>query len=96
MSLLRRIGRAGGGQPYLNAGVSYSSLPVTNRRALIAAALLACSVAAGCGGDDDDGANPAPPPAKAADFPKAAGKTLAELSRGLGRGGRCSPRRCPS
>jgi hypothetical protein len=44
-------------------------------------------VIAGCGGDDDDGANPAPPPAKAEDFPKAAGKTLAELSQGLGRGG---------
>jgi hypothetical protein len=55
---------------------------------LIAAALLACVLVAGCGGGDDGSEdNPPPPVAQPEQFPKAAGKTLAELRKGLGRGG---------
>jgi hypothetical protein len=44
-------------------------------------ALLAAAVA-GCGGDDsDDGADAPPAPARAADFPKGQGKTVAELKK---------------
>ena len=61
---------------------------MSSRRALIAAALLVCALLAGCGGDDDESAdNPAPPVAKPEDFPKASGKTLAQLREGLGPGG---------
>ncbi|HEX2416245.1 MAG TPA: hypothetical protein VHJ37_13625 [Thermoleophilaceae bacterium] len=61
---------------------------MSSRRALIAAALFVCALLAGCGGGDDEEAdNPAPPVAKPEDFPRAAGKTLAELRKGLGPGG---------
>ena len=53
--------------------------------AALLAALLAV-VAAGCGDSSDDGDEAAPPPAKAEDFPDPAGKTLAELRKGLGPG----------
>jgi hypothetical protein len=56
------------------------------RRSLIAAVLVACALAAaGCGGGDDDsgGSDSPPPPARAEDFPKANGKTLAELRSSL-------------
>jgi hypothetical protein len=43
-------------------------------------------VPTGCGGDDDSG-DSAPPPARAADFPKANGKTLAQLRSKLPQGG---------
>jgi hypothetical protein len=60
---------------------------VSGRRA-IAALLLACSlVAAGCGGGDDDSANPAPPDARPDQFPRAEGKTLAQLRQDLPKGG---------
>ncbi|HZG48655.1 MAG TPA: hypothetical protein VEY90_03960 [Thermoleophilaceae bacterium] len=61
---------------------------MSSRRALIAAALLACALVAGCDGGDDEGSeNPPPPVAKPEQFPKASGKTLADLRKGLGRGG---------
>jgi hypothetical protein len=61
---------------------------VSSLRVLIAAVLFVCALLAGCGGGDDGEAdNPAPPVAKSEDFPKANGKTLAELSQGLGQGG---------
>ena len=54
----------------------------------MAAALAACALLAACGGDDDDAAEQAPPPAaKVEDFPKADGKTLAELRASLPPGG---------
>jgi hypothetical protein len=56
-------------------------------RALIAAALLACALVGGCGGGDDDSGNSPPPVPKPEQFPQAAGKTLADLREGLGRGG---------
>ncbi len=56
-------------------------------RALIAAALLACALVVGCGGGDDDSENSPPPVPKPEQFPQAAGKTLADLREGLGRGG---------
>lgn len=51
-----------------------------------AAVLAALALAgAGCGGDDgDDGADKPPPPARPEDFPKAGGRTLAELHKALG------------
>lgn len=61
---------------------------VSSRRAL-AAVLLACSlVAAGCGGGDgeDDTSNP-PPEATPDQFPRATGRTLAELRKDLPKGG---------
>ena len=58
------------------------------RRLLIVVVLFACAVVVGCGGDDDEPAqSAAPPPADPAEFPRAAGKTLANLRRGLGEGG---------
>ena len=55
---------------------------------MIAAAVLTCALLAGCGGGDDGDSGSSPPAvAKTEDFPKAAGKTLAELSQGLGQGG---------
>jgi hypothetical protein len=59
------------------------------RRALFSAVLCACALLAGCGGDDgdDEEASAPPPPADPAEFPKANGKSLAELRRGLGEGG---------
>ncbi len=54
--------------------------------AALLVALLAF-VAAGCGdSDDDNGDDAAPPPAKAEDFPKPRGMTLAELRAELGPG----------
>jgi hypothetical protein len=53
--------------------------------AALLVALLAV-VAAGCGDSGDDGDEAAPPPAKAEDFPDPAGKTLAQLRKGLGPG----------
>ena len=67
--------------------VSYPSLPVS-RRASIVVALLACALLGGCGGDDDgDAADRRPPVANPAEFPAANGRTLADLRKGLGRGG---------
>jgi len=50
--------------------------------------MLACSlVAAGCGGGGDDSANQTPPDARPDQFPRAEGRTLAELRRDLPKGG---------
>jgi hypothetical protein len=57
------------------------------RRTLIAAVLLAFVLLAGCGGDDDEKASAPPPPANPAEFPKAGGKTLVQLRKGLGEAG---------
>ena len=56
-----------------------------------ALALLVALLVAGCGGDDENpagsgGPGGGEPVAQTADFPKAAGKPLAELRRGLGPG----------
>jgi hypothetical protein len=51
------------------------------------ALLVACALLAGCGGDDSSSDEQAPPAAKAADFPKAGGKTLAELLDEVGGSG---------
>ena len=61
---------------------------MSSRRAF-AAALLACSlVAGGCGGGDDgDDASKAPPQARPDQFPRATGRTLAELRSDLPKGG---------
>jgi hypothetical protein len=61
---------------------------VSSRRA-IAAVLLACAlVAAGCGGGDgDDNASEPPPEASPEQFPRATGRTLAELRKDLPKGG---------
>jgi hypothetical protein len=62
---------------------------VSSRRAF-AAVLLACALAAGgCGGGDDDPdkANQPPPEARPDQFPRAEGRTLAELRRDLPDGG---------
>lgn len=48
--------------------------------------LLAALAAAGCGESDDDGGEAAPPPARAQDFPKPDGMTLADLREKLGPG----------
>jgi hypothetical protein len=56
-------------------------------RGLIALALLACVLFAGCGGNDDDPESRPPPVAKPEDFPRAQGKTLAQLRSELGSGG---------
>ena len=58
--------------------------------AVLLLALLAL-VASGCGDSDDDGGEAAPPPAKAEDFPDPAGKTIAEIRKGLGPGPVLSP-----
>ena len=61
--------------------------PVSSRCA-IAAVLLACALAAGgCGGDDSEPANNPPPEARTEQFPKAEGRTLADLRSGLPEGG---------
>src|SRR5262245_59830134 len=61
---------------------------VTPPRSFIAAALVACALLpAGCGGDDNDSGDSATPPARAADFPKANGVTLAQLRNKLPEGG---------
>jgi hypothetical protein len=59
-----------------------------SRHASIAVALLACALIGGCGGSDGGEPESRPPPvADPAEFPKADGKTLAGLRRGLGRAG---------
>ncbi len=56
--------------------------------ALAAALLLSVAAAAGCGGGSEgEGADTPPPPAKPEDFPKADGRTLAELRDQLGDAG---------
>ena len=58
--------------------------------AAAAAAALACAISLpGCGGDDDGGEGPAPPApvAQPEDFPKAAGKTLAQLRKQVSEAG---------
>ena len=52
---------------------------------LVALAIALLVALAGCG-DDDDGSSKQPPVARAQDFPKANGKTIAELRKGLGPG----------
>jgi hypothetical protein len=52
---------------------------------------LPALIASGCGDSDDDGGEAAPPPMKAEDFPDPAGKTIAELRKGLGPGPVLSP-----
>jgi hypothetical protein len=57
-------------------------------RILLAGLLALLALAAGCGGNDGNGsADTPPPPARPQDFPKAAGKTLTELTQGLPSGG---------
>jgi hypothetical protein len=48
---------------------------------VLAAALMLVLATAGCGGEDQEAANSPPPPAKPEDFPKVAGKTLANLRK---------------
>jgi len=55
-------------------------------RATCIAILLGCALLAGCGGDDSADQQ-APPPAKAADFPKPRGKTLVDLLEQVGGNG---------
>ena len=58
------------------------------RRTLIAAAFAALILLPGCGGGEENGASESPPPvARPEDFPRASGKTLAELRREYGEGG---------
>ena len=64
------------------------------RRSTVLAALLlalAATLVAGCGDSGDDGGEGAPPPARAEDFPDPAGKTIAEIRKGLGPGPVLSP-----
>jgi hypothetical protein len=64
------------------------------RRSIVLTAFLVALLAvfaAGCGDSGDDGDEAAPPPAKAEDFPDPAGKTIAELRKGLGPGPVLSP-----
>jgi hypothetical protein len=57
-------------------------------RTISVAALLVCALLAGCGGDDSSSDDQqAPPAAKAKDFPKPDGKSVAELLRGVGGSG---------
>jgi len=50
-------------------------------------ALIACALLAGCGGNDSSSSDQAPPAAKAADFPKPDGKSLADLLNEVGGSG---------
>jgi hypothetical protein len=60
---------------------------VSSRRAF-AAVLLACALLAGCGGDDtEDGSNEPPPVPSPDQFPRAEGRTLADLRKELPKGG---------
>ena len=64
------------------------SLRIAKAGAAILAALALCAGAAGCGGDAGDGAaEKPPPPANPEDFPKAGGRTLAQIQKDLGRDG---------
>jgi hypothetical protein len=57
-------------------------------RRIPVAALLVCALLAGCGGDDSSsGDQQAPPAAKAKDFPKPDGKSIAELLKQTGGNG---------
>jgi hypothetical protein len=56
-------------------------------RWIFIAVLLVCALLAGCGGDDDSSGDEAPPAAKAEDFPKPGGKSLAELLDQVGGSG---------
>jgi hypothetical protein len=56
-------------------------------RRISIAALLACALLAGCGGDDSDSGDQPPPAAKAEDFPKPGGKSIAELLNQVGGSG---------
>jgi hypothetical protein len=56
---------------------------VSPRRISIAA-LLVCALLAGCGGDDSSSEDNAPPAAKAEDFPKPGGRSLADLLKQVG------------
>jgi hypothetical protein len=63
---------------------------VSKHRTWIAAALAAAALLAGCGGGGgggNTGSAPAPPVAKPEDFPKAAGETIASLTKKYGSGG---------
>jgi hypothetical protein len=60
---------------------------VSSRRAL-AAVLFACALLVGCGGDDsEDGSNEPPPVPSPDQFPRAEGRTLADLRKELPKGG---------
>jgi hypothetical protein len=64
------------------------------RRSTVLAGLLLALVAmlvAGCGDSADDDGESMPPPARAEDFPDPAGKTIAEIRKGLGPGPVLSP-----
>ena len=55
---------------------------------LILAAAAALSLLPGCGGGSDEGSSAAPPPvAHPEDFPKPAGRTLAQLQKRYGTSG---------
>jgi hypothetical protein len=61
---------------------------VFRRRTLIAAATAALVLLPGCGGSDEQARTDAPPPvAKPEDFPRAKGKTLADMRKQYGEGG---------
>src|SRR5215204_963637 len=65
----------------------YPSPPVSPR-SIPVAVLLVCALLAGCGGDDSSsGDAQAPPTAKAKDFPKPNGKSIAELLSDTGGDG---------
>jgi hypothetical protein len=51
------------------------------------AVLLGCALLAGCGGDDSSSGDQPPPAARAEDFPKPGGKSLAELLDQVGGSG---------
>jgi hypothetical protein len=60
---------------------------VSSRRAF-AGVLFLCALLAGCGGDDgEDAASQAPPEARPDQFPRAEGRTLAELRKDMPKGG---------
>jgi hypothetical protein len=58
--------------------------------ALLAALALGLALGA-CGGDDDGGSSERPPPARPQDFPRAEGRTIAQLRETLGPGPVLSP-----
>jgi hypothetical protein len=83
-------------EPYLNEGLRSSAAYEASRtlrcsltrRAWIIVALVACAAIGACGGDDGDEAENRPPPvADPAQFPAANSRSLAELRKGLGKGG---------